>query len=66
MPRVIHDGAVRAQRRTPCPSPRPTILRARSAAVGVPALTPAAGGLRPAWGLSNSGSTQPLSQTHLA
>ncbi|RDK07622.1 hypothetical protein DN412_25195 [Cupriavidus lacunae] len=33
------DRAVRAQRRTPCPSPRPAILSARSAAEGVPPMT---------------------------
>ncbi|RDK12049.1 hypothetical protein DN412_00410 [Cupriavidus lacunae] len=31
--------AVRAQRRTPCPSTRPAILSARSAAEGVPPMT---------------------------
>ncbi|TDF60194.1 hypothetical protein E1J61_33695 [Cupriavidus sp. L7L] len=42
---------MRAQRcAPPCQSSRPTILSARSAAVGVPALTPAAGGLRPQGG----------------
>ncbi|MCY1530730.1 hypothetical protein D9M68_659320 [compost metagenome] len=64
--RHSRSGPVRAQRCTPCPSPRPTILSARSAAEGVPPITRLAGGLRPAWGSSNSGSTQPLSQTHLA
>ncbi|RDK07174.1 hypothetical protein DN412_27775 [Cupriavidus lacunae] len=34
-----HDSPVRAQRRTPCPGTRPTILSARSAAVGVLPMT---------------------------
>ncbi|NOV27673.1 hypothetical protein E5S69_29760 [Cupriavidus necator] len=38
---------MRAQRRTPCLSPRPEIGRARSAAVGVPPKTSLAGCHRP-------------------
>ncbi|AVK72242.1 hypothetical protein BJN34_0295 [Cupriavidus necator] len=42
-PGIIADNAVRAQRRTPCQCLRPTILSARSAAVGVPPMTSLAG-----------------------
>ncbi len=63
---IIRDHAVRAQRCTPCPCLRPEMLRARSAAVGVPAMPLAAGGLRPAWGSFNSGLSEALSLTHMA
>src|SRR5437899_3033085 len=36
---IIHDSAVRAQRRTPCQGTQTAILSARSAAVGVPPIT---------------------------